>query len=415
MLKSKYKKIFAEKIKNQGEHNMLNEFDDIEIKVMDDLSVETKDGNQKNDSQAFGVSKLNEEIELEKQSRKLAKNNIENFKKSQKPKKSLKTKILAWGLGLGIFAGAVAGGTALYKDQTTGNGAYNDVLKSKYEKVDETLNKRVFGDAHSFDSAKNKKINSINFKEVGDEFANLEIYTEAEQDYSDRTDKLQGTSKYSVLKKYYDSLVDAESSNNMITYLDCLNELFENMNFESFDYSNKISNLKGNWCLPLGEDNINKLFALDFEKEGIVKQIGFLPFNIEVVDWTHDVEAGVINYTYKLSGISYCETTFESHDEVKESDSSFVQQEYNKNNVKAYFRDFTFTSSQKNGAYCTKQERLTEDLKLFLYDEKSNFEIKTTYFEETNVFNPLKEYENMKSGNFNYQKPDDIDLNEYKK
>ena len=415
MLKSKYKKIFAEKIKNQGEHNMLNEFDDIEIKVMDDLSVETKDGNQKNDSQAFGVSKLNDEIELEKQSRKLAKNNIENFKKSQKPKKSLKTKILAWGLGLGIFAGAVAGGTALYKDQTTGNGAYNDVLKSKYEKVDETLNKKYFRDINAFTSTPNKKITYIDIRDVNDDYANLEIGCEAEKSFSNRIEQFQGVAKYNVLKKYYDSLVNAESSNNMITYLDCLNELFENMNFESFDYSNKISNLKGDWCLPLGEDNINKLFALDFEKEGIVKQIGFLPYKIEVVDWEDDVEAGVINYTYKLSGISYCETTFESHDEVKESDSSFIQQEFNKNKVKAYFRDFTFTSSQKKGAYCTKQERLTEDLKLFLYDEKSNFEIKTTYFEETNVFNPLKEYENMKSGNFNYQKPNDVDLNEYKK
>ena len=337
----------------------------------------------------------------------------ENLKSSQKPKKTLKIKILAWGLCLSILAGVIAGGTAVYKDQTTGNSAYNNLIKSRYEKVDATLNKRVFRDAYS--SAKNKKINSIRFCDVGDEFANLEIYTEAEQYYRDRTEQLQGTSKYSVLKKYYDSLVNAESSNNMITYLDCLNELFENMNFERFSYSNKISNLKGNWCLPLGEDNINKLFALDFEQEGIVKQIGFLPYHIDVVEWVDDVEAGVINYTYKLSGISYCETTFESHDEVKESDSSFVQQEYNKNNVKAYYRDFTFTSSQEKGAYCTKQERLTEDLKLFLYDEKSNFEIKTIYFEEINVFNPLKEYENMKSGKFDFKKPSNVDVREYTK
>lgn len=339
----------------------------------------------------------------------------ENLKQSQKPKKTLKIKILAWGLCLGILAGVIAGGTAVYKDQTTGNSAYNNLIKSRYEKVDETLNKRVFGDAYSFGSAKNKKINSIRFCDVGDEFANLEIYTEAEQDYRDRTEQLQGTSKYSVLKKYYDSLVDAESSNNMITYLDCLNELFENMNFERFSYSNKISNLKGNWCLPLGEDNINKLFALDFEKEGIVKQIGFLPYHIDVVEWVDDVEAGVINYTYKLSGISYCQTTFESHDEVEESDSSFVQQEYNKNNVKAYYRDFTFTSSQETATSYCKDKQLIEDLMNYCLGEKSNFEIKTTYFEETNVFNVLKEYENMKSGNFDFKKPSDVDVREYTK
>lgn len=394
---------------------MLNEFDDIEIRVENEMDVESKNSNSKNDANAMTVSKLDEEIRLEKESRKLSKNHVENFKKSQKPKKSLKNKILAWGLGIGIFAGAVAGGAALYKDQTTGNGAYRNEIRSRYERVDETLNKRVFGDAHSFDTAKNKKINSINFKEVGDEFANLEIYTEAEQDYGDRVDYLQGTSKYSVLKKYYDSLVAAESSNNMITYLDCLNELFENMNFKSFKYGEKLPSYKGQECDSIKSEKINNLFALDFEKEGIVKQIGFLPFNIEILEWKDDFETETTYYTYKLSGISFCETTFESNDVIPNSNELVIDQNYDKSHIKTFYRDITFTSQVSFKDSSNAKYTLRNEINRILFKFKTNYEIKTTYFQETNVFNPLKEYENMKSGNFNYQKPEDIDLNEYKK
>lgn len=119
---------------------MLDEFDNIEKKIEGDLDVESKaTANQPKPS----VGKLDAEIEAQINSRKLKeveqkseasqKDNVKNFAKSQKQKKSLKKRVLAWALGIGIFAGAAAGATMGIKnyveDQTTGDGAYRNAIQ----------------------------------------------------------------------------------------------------------------------------------------------------------------------------------------------------------------------------------------------------------------------------------------------
>ena len=60
--------------------------------------------------------------------------------------KKLKNKIIAWVLGCVIFLG-VAVGVGLYiYDQTSGDGAYNNAIRTRYEQVDEKLTGRLISD-----------------------------------------------------------------------------------------------------------------------------------------------------------------------------------------------------------------------------------------------------------------------------
>lgn len=401
---------------------MLDEFDNIEKKIEGDLDVESKpNANQSKPS----VGKLDAEIEAQKNARKLKeveqkteeaqKDNVKNFAKSQKQKKSLKKRVLAWALGIGIFAGAAAGATMGIKnyvdDQTTGNGAYINVIQSRYEKVDETLTRRINEDTYS--SIINKKITTIKFDEPTQEDVQLELYIDG--DYNN--EQHQGKAIYNVLLNYYNSLVDAEESGNMISYLDALNQVFENMDFVNCNFNEKIKPIKYNGCTEDKSEKINELFTLDFEKDGIVKQVAFLPYRIEVLKYELNNEDSKFYYTYKISGISYCQTAEENNDTIEQSDYLVSDKTYNPNHIKAYYRDIEYSSSIIANKHSDQVSELQYDIVDFVNNlkTKSEIEIKTTYFEETNVFNVMKEYENMKKGNFDYQKPDNVDMSEYSK
>lgn len=406
---------------------MLDEFDNIEKKIEGDLDVESKA--TANQSKA-SVGKLDAEIEAQINSRKLKeveqkseasqKDNVKNFAKSQKQKKSLKKRVLAWALGIGIFAGAAAGATMGIKnyvdDQTTGNGAYRNAIQSRYEKVDETLTSRLCEDT-TISSWRNFKINTIKFEDPTDSNVELNLYYEGDKNVKETEHFLQGRATYNVLLNYYNSLVDAEESGNMISYLDALNQVFENMDFVNCAFNEKIQSIKFEGFDEDASEKINELFSLDLEKEGVVKQVAFLPYLMEITKWGYDDKTNMYNYTFKLSGISYCETVDENSDKIEQGDDLVSDKTYNQNHIKAYYRDIEISSKILDNYWIKYDDQLKWDMYDFVNGDKtkSDFEIKTTYFEETNVFNVMKEYENMKNGNFDYQKPDNVDMSEYTK
>lgn len=405
---------------------MLDEFDNIEMKVESDLDVETKNEMVTGENQKPEISKLDKETEEDKKTKVLenvkkqaeidAKNNAKNFAKSQKPKKSLKKRVLAWVLGAGIFAGAAAGATIGIKnyveDQTTGDGAYQKAIRSRYERVDKTLTERLRLDTAELYSYGSTKITQLRFEEPGNEDVVLNIYTDlvGENYASGNTLNHTGHTIYKVLIDYYNTLVDAENANNMISYLDALNEIFENMQFESHSTNRKIDLDLASLGKNAGQ-KLSELFALDVEKEGVVKQIGFLPYRIEVTKWEPDGENGLFHYSFAISGISYCETTFESSDLMPTDEQLISNKDVASANIKTYNRTIEISSSLPFVDYEKKEKTLANELKKYVNGTKSDFDVKTTCFEETNIYDAMKDFMSMREGNFDYKKPENVDMN----
>jgi len=392
---------------------------DEEIKITNDMDVEIVD-EQKNSVQP---TRLEKEIKLEEESRKLNKDNIENFKKSQKPKKSLKKKIIAWALGAGIFAGAVAGGVVAYKGANSDQNKYINEVKSRYEMVDETLTEQVNRNTKYGILTSNKQINAIRFNDPTDDSVQLEVYYEGDayNIASQRWRNFYGSATFKVLINYYNALVEAEQSSNVLLYLDALNEVFKNMQYENSEIHDKIDFLTD---FSRSEENfikINELFKLDFQHDEIIRQIGFLPYNISLVQESKDASDPdhAYKYTYKLSGISYCEVKSESSETIKQSDHIVITSGYNKNHVKAFYRDITISADEPlqygRPNYAT---RLSGDINMLFVDSKTrraktidDFDVQTTYFQETNIF---EEFLNMKeTGNFNYEIPSNFNIIDY--
>lgn len=385
---------------------MLNDFDNIELKPEDDLEVETKREPVKNGAKPV-VTKL--KTKNGKKIKKVsAKNNsdkqkLKELKKQYKKRKGVKRKVLAWGLGLAVFAGVGFG----VKSAISGgpfNGSYISQVKSRYEMVDETLTNRLSQDITMFKIIKDRNITTVKFEESENSKASLKIYYQGKEELADHFNDIVGNAVYNVPNVYYENLADAEETGNMIDYLDCLNDLFDKMSLISESSNVKINSMLGLSYNELYEQKIHELFGLDFEKEGIVKQIGFLPLSVESVSW--DGNGNGIDYTYKLSGISYCETTFESHDEIKKGQDYVGEISYDKDHVKAYYRDLTLSSSEIASNFPEIRTQLYKDAENYAYGKKSkeDFKIETTYFQDADIYNAFQEYLNMREGNFDYQK-----------
>lgn len=387
---------------------------DEEIKIGDDLDVEVN-----NKPAEKKVTRLEEEIKIEEESRKLNKDNIKNFEKSQKPKKSLKKKVIAWCLGASIFIGAAVGAAFGIKnkidDNKYGNGRYAREIQTRYEQVDKNLHSTLYGVSPSYFFSREFNVNYLRFDEK-EQGADLKIFA-YEEHHTGGGNLIQSQLCYTfnVLQEYYESLVNAEEGNNMLAYLDALNKVVETMKFDNYTENDPINFLDGYRTLEKKDyDKINNLLNLDFENDNIVRQIGFLPYHIEVSNRIDDEETGITTYTYKLSGISYCETKTESKDKIKKSDNLLIASNYDKNHVKTYLRDIEFTSTlETNGLDYRMKNRMLGDFFMYLagVKTKDDIQVKTTYFQETNIFD---EYMKMKeTKNFNYQKPADLNIDEY--
>jgi len=364
--------------------------------------------NVENDKVSF--TRLEEEIKIEEESRKLHKDNVENFKKSQRPKKKLKNKIIAWILGGTVFASAAASAGFIIHDQTAGNGAFKKEVQTKFEMVDETLTNRMKQDT-MYNFLHNQEITHVRFLEPQDSNAEIQVYYNAEAEASFGNYDIKCYAIFDVLLEYYNALVEAEESGNALLYLDALNEIFTHMELTEEKRGEKI-------LFELKEDTeenrvkFNEIFNLnDVVNEDIVRQIGFLPYHVEVVDYHYDSETFKHDYTYKISGISYCETVSENADEVKNHEDLIIESNYNKNHIKTFQRDILFTSSLVNEAGIDINIRLRGDINMIINNRNNPYTIETTLFQEVNL---LKMYEDMKDGKFDYKKPDGFNLKEYK-
>ena len=388
---------------------------DEEIKIGDDLDVEIN-----NKPAEKKVTRLEEEIKIEEESRKLNKDNIKNFEKSQKPKKSLKKKVIAWCLGASIFIGAAVGAAFGIKnkidDNKYGNGRYAREIQTRYEQVDKNLHSRLYGVSPRYFFSDEFNVNYLRFDEK-EQGADLKVFADTKyNNFTGDVFESQVCYTFNVLQEYYESLVNAEEGNNMLAYLDALNKVVETMTFDNYKESHHLSflNTKYREIEKKDYDKINNLLNLDFENDNIVRQIGFLPYHIEVSNRIDDEETGITTYTYKLSGISYCETKTESKDKIKKSDNLLIASNYDKNHVKTYLRDIEFTSTlETSGLDSIMETRMFGDFLMYLdgVKTKDDIQVKTTYFQETNIF---EEYLKMKeTKNFNYQKPADLNIDEY--
>lgn len=362
---------------------------DEEIKYTDDLEVEKVENSYKT------VSLKESDLESE--------NNKPNNK--QKNKKGLKTKIIAWALGLGVFAGGIAGASAgikAYKEyNTTGNGAYNKILEDKFEQVHKNLYSRL-----SYACSDYKKVKHINFSD--DNY--LEVFYDGEtlNPVYKTMDYHNCYAIFEYAREYYYSLVNAEQSGNMISYLDALNNLFTTMRYVKSEMSSKIDFVSK---IDKTEENNKKLcelFKLETNKDDVVKQIGFLPYDIHITKWDIDFDNNIVNYSYRLSGISYCETKSESSTNIESNDELLIDNSYDKNHIKTYYRDIVISGSYTyNEVIPLDTNLLRIELKAYLNGTK-NLEVETTYFEQTNIFD---EFFNMKNTEkFDYKKPADLDL-----
>lgn len=357
-------------------------------------------------------SRLDNEIKKEEESRKI--DNIENFKKSQKPKKKLRNKIIAWILGGTIFAGAATGAGFLIHDKVNGDGAYNDAIRTRYEQVDEKLTGRLISDT-KYQFLQTGEVTHVRFLEPEEETAGLQVfYAGVRKDdnfISDRT----GYAIYNVLIEYYNALVEAESSGNVLHYLDALDTIFTEMQLvDNYERDKMISDFF--YFADKTEDNVkkfNEVFALnDVENEDIVRQVGFLPYNIELVSYQMDDTTYTHYYTFKISGISYCETKSESSDEIKGHKDLVLEKGYNKNHIKTYTRDILFTSSLVNEVGYAGESRVVGDFSLITKGKNSPYTVETTHFKEVDLLNI---YEDVKDGNFDYKKPKNFNVKDYVK
>lgn len=388
---------------------------DEEIKIGDDLDVEIN-----NKPAEKKVTRLEEEIKIEEESRKLNKDNIKNFEKSQRPKKSLKKKVIAWCLGASIFIGAAVGAAFGIKnkidDNKYGNGRYAREIQTRYEQVDKNLHSRLYDVSPSYFFSREFNVNYLRFDEK-EQGADLKIFA-YEEHHTGGGNLIQSQLCYTfnVLQEYYESLVNAEEGNNMLAYLDALNKVVETMKFDNYTENDPLYFIYDKYekIETRNYDKLNDLLNLDFENDNIVRQIGFLPYHIEVSNRIDDEETGITTYTYKLSGISYCETKTESKDKIKKNDNLLIASNYDKNHVKTYLRDIEFTSTlETSGLDYVMKSRMFGDFLMYLdgVKTKDDIQVKTTYFQETNIFD---EYMKMKeTKNFNYQKPADLNIDEY--
>ncbi len=336
----------------------------------------------------------------------------ENSKTVKKFKNKLKNKIIAWTLVGTIFVGiAICVGLFIY-DKTRGDSAYNDAIRTRYEQVDEKLTIRLSVDTE-YKFLENKEITHIRFLEPKKEILELQVFYIGEYRNSFSTFDGAGYAVYNVLIDYYNALVDAEPSDNVLHYLDALNTIFTEMQLIDSYYNERISCDLFEYT-EKNEENIikvNEIFALNgVENEDIIRQIGFLPYNLKIVDYHYNFDTHRHDYTYKISGISYCETKSENSDEIKEHKDLILESGYNKNHIKTYNRDILFTSSLVNEVGMDSKYRVGGDLYMIINGINSPYTIETTLFKEVDL---LKIYEDVKDGDFNYKKPKEFDVKQY--
>ena len=332
------------------------------------------------------------------------KENINDSRKKSKLKKVLLTTIITLILCGSIVIGGIVGVKAYIDYNTTGDGAYNKILEEKFGDTNGILFDKI---SHSL--SRSQTIKHIKFCDDN----KLEIYYDQEttNPVYKNVDYYNCYATFEYDNKYYDSLINAEKPDNLIDYLDALNNLFTSMRYvnqEMYFEHDFISKLDGS------EETIKKLselFKLETKDDSIVKQIGFSPYDIHTIKLEKNDDSRTVSYSFKLSGISYCQTKYESFDVIKPSKELLIDKSYDKKHVKTYYRDmivsgiYYFTNNIP-----LKDELLRIELDSYINGNK-NLEVETTYFDSVNIFDKFFKMNNVKK--FNYKKPSDLELTQY--
>lgn len=344
------------------------------------------------------------------ENRKIHKESVKKFKKSQKPKRNLKKTLLSWILGVAIFVGAVAGVTLIYKDETEGKSAYNKEIQRKYAQVDKVLTERLREDVR-INMIRNNQLCELKFLETEESETKLRIIYKGQYDSGRET---KGFAIYNVLENHYNDLVEAEKTTNVLYYLDALNTIFKEMTLVDQDLYDPIPcDLLS--CVGETQENADKfheIFALDnIEDPNIIRQVGFLPYDIEVVDF-HASDSYEYSYTYRITGLSYCETKTESKDKLSNNENLILSSDYDKNHIKIYQRDILFSSTLTNPGGIILSLRLSGDISAIINGQNEPYTIKTILFEDTNL---MDIFETLKFSYTKFEKPENFDLKEYQK
>ena len=207
--------------------------------------------------------------------------------------KQKKRRGIAWVLGALAFGGAAYAGYKLYEGSDL---AYNNDIESAYvETVETELMTRLQYD-YSY-PIRDVKINNIRFGETDEEGTlPVDIYYTGDTT-SGRTINVWAIYKLAV--KFYNTLVEADNSGDVLKYVEALNDCFKNMEFvrekDSF-FSND---------LELDENQAQKFNEI-FMSEWGEDQMGFLPYYIERVE-AKSINEGKYNsqHTFRVKGFNF--------------------------------------------------------------------------------------------------------------
>lgn len=382
------------------------EYIDLENTTLNDEEKERQEREEKERQEkmakAFSsaFTKLDEEISEQEESRKIK-------TKAQKRRRR-KARIRASLIGLAVTLG-IGGVGALTYSSLNGDLGYNNAIQSSYTKTIDALEKRL-----PVNNYNDFQIQNFYFDEGENGLMFVVDYEGRSKEYD--WEILQGSAYYKVMKAYYETLQNAREENNMLAYIDALYDIVVTMEFQDssrWDYMEVIQQDRTEEQMS----KILELFELDVQKEGVKRQMGFLPYHIKCVNWYENKETNEIEYEYRIEGISYCETEEENSDPIREPSEKqdlLMTQNYDKNHIKAYYRDISFKSKWNlELGEISREGRIRGDLEALVLGVKTldDFEVKTLYFDETSIFDDFSKIAEGQS----FEKPEGFNMIEYNK
>ncbi|MBR2302191.1 MAG: hypothetical protein IKA42_00130 [Clostridia bacterium] len=224
--------------------------------------------------------------------------------------------------------------------------SYNRQVEKAYNELIDNLQEKLEDDVYGFyDELSNKKIEYIRFisksssdwSEVSDyirdsDYYNYFIHIFVTGYYAPQKDTVSYDIFYSIEEKYYNNLMQKESSGDALAYIEALNICFANRTGCPRSYAA--------YHIPdfqLEENEYDKFLQL-FKLKNNVEPVGFLPFYLET---TTSEEIGdkkeIITYTVK--GLSFVNSDTENS-VLPDHKHLVLSPNSNKNNVKAFYAEY---------------------------------------------------------------------------
>lgn len=301
-----------------------------------------------------------------------------------------------------------AGSIFLYNNFFSEQAKYQKEIKEAYKIADLSLNYTLNNPRCSYSGLdRNKKIEYMTFsKDTQD--PTLIIYFQGDS-YAQSLNKYftrDGKVTYKVKQEDYNNLISSQEKGNVLDYINTLSTIFDTMEYIDSNNYDQIDFINYEY-IEKTDENIEMLldlFNLEVEDNNIVRQVGFFPYNIEVIKWEIDEETNILNYTYLIRGISYCETKQVSTADVVEDENLIMYSNYDSTHLKAYYHNIVISSYETYKMGYQTTTRLQGDINKFIDSIKTHkdFQVETKYFEETTLF---ENFYKMQNGYFKFKKP----------